>query len=177
MESVWCREVYGCQNGQNCSRKKTETHTRCTQFLLKFMGKTNINKSTEHKVSVLYRNSFFFIARRLTSLHKFSEDNLSNSHLKLLIEEFLFQWSTSMDYLYNNTVMDGSVIPWFCLSVCLSVRYRNHFPVVRFQNQAHIWNPHETGHVFKTIWGAAGGRNLGRRRRSKSFFFSSPKAA
>ena len=41
-------------------------------------------------------------------------------------------------------------------SVILSVRYRNHFPVVKFQNQAHIWNPHGTGHVFKTIWGAAG---------------------
>ena len=28
----------------------------------------------------------------------------------------------------------------------LFVRYRNHFPVVRFQNQAHIWNHHGTGH-------------------------------
>ena len=42
------------------------------------------------------------------------------------------------------------------LSLILSVRYRNHFPVVQFQNQVHIWNPHGTGHVFKTIWGAAG---------------------
>ena len=42
------------------------------------------------------------------------------------------------------------------MSEIVSVRYRNHFPVVRFQNQAHIWNPHGTGHVFKTIWGAAG---------------------
>ena len=33
--------------------------------------------------------------------------------------------------------------------MCLSVRYRNHFPVVRFQNQVHIWNPHGTGQVFK----------------------------
>jgi len=40
-----------------------------------------------------------------------------------------------------------------CLWFCLSVRYRNHFPVVQFQNQAHIWNPHGTGQVFKTIWG------------------------
>ena len=52
------------------------------------------------------------------------------------------------------------MVRWFCLSVCmsviLSVRYRNHFPVVQFQNQAHIWNPRGTGHVFKTIWGAAG---------------------
>ena len=34
-------------------------------------------------------------------------------------------------------------------SVILSVRYRNHFPIVQFQNQAHIWNPRGTGHVFK----------------------------
>ena len=50
-------------------------------------------------------------------------------------------------YLYINTVMDGSVI--------LFVRYRNHFPVVQFQNQAHIQNSHDTGQVCKTIWGAA----------------------
>ena len=43
---------------------------------------------------------------------------------------------------------------WFCDSVCLFVRYRNHLPVVQFQNQAHIRNPHGTGKVFKTIWGA-----------------------
>ena len=24
------------------------------------------------------------------------------------------------------------------------------------KNKTHIWNPHETGQVFKTIWGAAG---------------------
>ena len=36
------------------------------------------------------------------------------------------------------------------------VRYRNHFPVVQFENQAYIWNPHGTGKVFKIIWGAAG---------------------
>ena len=47
--------------------------------------------------------------------------------------------------LYTNTVLCGSVI--------LSVRYRNHFPVVQFQNQAHIWNPQGAGHVFKTIRG------------------------
>ena len=50
------------------------------------------------------------------------------------------------------------VVRWFCPSVILSVRYRNHFSVVQFQNQAHIWNPQGTGHVFKTIWGAAGAR-------------------
>ena len=43
-----------------------------------------------------------------------------------------------------------------CLSVILSVRYRNHFPVVQFPNQAYIWNPHGKGQVFKTIWGAEG---------------------
>ena len=48
--------------------------------------------------------------------------------------------------------MDGSVI--------LFVRYRNHFPVVQFQNQAHIRNPHGTGQVIKTIWGVAGTPNL-----------------
>ena len=48
--------------------------------------------------------------------------------------------------IYYNTVLDG----------CLFVRYRNHFPVVQFQNQAHIWNPHGKGQDFKTIWGAAG---------------------
>ena len=55
--------------------------------------------------------------------------------------------------LYTNTVLDGTSV---CDSVILSVRYRNHFPVVRFQNQAHIWNPHGTGHVFKIIWVAVG---------------------
>ena len=39
-------------------------------------------------------------------------------------------------------------------SVILSVRYRNHFPVGQFQNQANIWNPRGAGHVFKTIWGS-----------------------
>ena len=33
-------------------------------------------------------------------------------------------------HLHTNTVLDGSVT----LSVCLSVRYRNHFPAVQFQN-------------------------------------------
>ena len=40
--------------------------------------------------------------------------------------------------------------------MALSIRYRNHIPVVKFQNQAHIWNPHGTGQAFKTIWGAEG---------------------
>ena len=50
-------------------------------------------------------------------------------------------------YLYTFTVLDGSVI----LSVILFVRYRNHFPVVQFQNQAHIRNPHDPAEVFKTM--------------------------
>ena len=61
-------------------------------------------------------------------------------------------------YLYYNTLLEG----WVILSVCLSVRYRNHFPVVQFQNQAHILNPHGTGQVYKTIWGAEGAPNFGR---------------
>ena len=47
--------------------------------------------------------------------------------------------------LYTNTVLDGSVI----LSVILFVPYRNHFPVVQFQNQAHIRNTHGPGQVYK----------------------------
>ena len=58
--------------------------------------------------------------------------------------------------LYTNTVLGGSVILSIRDSVIPSVRYRNHFPVDQFQNQAHIWNPQGTGHVFKPIWGAAG---------------------
>ena len=50
-------------------------------------------------------------------------------------------------YLYYNTVLVVSVI--------LFVGYRNHLTVVQFKNQAHIWNPHGTGQVFKTIWVAA----------------------
>ena len=63
-------------------------------------------------------------------------------------------------YLYTNTLLDGSVILSVCdsvgLSVIPSVRYRKHFPVVQLQNQTYILNPHGTGHVYKTIWGAAG---------------------
>ena len=56
-------------------------------------------------------------------------------------------------------------------SVILSVRYRNHFPVVQFQNQAHIWNPRGTGHVFKTMWGAAGAPSQGHPRRPNFFYY------
>ena len=56
-------------------------------------------------------------------------------------------------------------------SVILSVRYRNHFPVVQFQNQAHIWNPYDPAEVFKTM-GAAGARNMGRHRRPNIFKLS-----
>ena len=55
-------------------------------------------------------------------------------------------------HLYTNTVLDVTSV---CPSVILSVRYRNHFSVVRFQNQAHNWNSHGTGHVFKTIFSIA----------------------
>ena len=90
-------------------------------------------------------------------------------------------------YLYTNTVLDGSVNLSvchsvnlsLCLSLCLSVCNRNHFPVVQLQNQAHIWNPRGTGHVFKTIWGAPGAPWKGRQRRPKFFpsFLSPPQAA
>ena len=53
--------------------------------------------------------------------------------------------------LYTNTVLDGLVMLSVCLSVILSVRYRNHFPVAQFQIQAHIWNPHDPAKVFKTM--------------------------
>ena len=58
------------------------------------------------------------------------------------------------------------------------VRYRNHFPVVQFQNQAHIRNSHDPVEVFKTT-GAAGARKMGRHRRPNFFFFllPPPKAA
>ena len=45
----------------------------------------------------------------------------------------------------------------------LFIRYRNHFPGIKFQNQTHIRNPHGTGKVLKpfgaprappTIWAA-----------------------
>ena len=55
-------------------------------------------------------------------------------------------------YLYYNTVLVVSVI--------LFVGYKNHLTVVQFKNQAHIWNPHGTGQVFKTILGTVGTPNL-----------------
>ena len=42
------------------------------------------------------------------------------------------------------------------LCLFLFVRYRNHFPVVQVQNQAHIRNPHGTDQVCKKLWGAVG---------------------
>ena len=51
-------------------------------------------------------------------------------------------------------VIDISIYIIIRYWVCLFFRYRNHLPVVQFQNQAHIRNPHGTGKVFKTIWGA-----------------------
>ena len=58
---------------------------------------------------------------------------------------------------------------WLCHSVILFVRYRNYFPVVQFQNKAHIRNPHDPVEVSKTM-GAAGARNMGRRGRPNFFF-------
>ena len=73
-----------------------------------------------------------------------------------------FKWRMrNSGNLYTYTVLDGSVT--------LSVRYRNHFPVVQFQNQAHIRNPHDPAEVFKTV-GAAGARNMGHRSRLNFFF-------
>ena len=82
------------------------------------------------------------------------------------------------------------LIPYWMVrpSVILSVRYRNHFPFVQFQNQAHIWNPRGTGHIFKTIWGAPGTPRKGCQMRPKFgapmapqifflLFLSPPKAA
>ena len=51
-------------------------------------------------------------------------------------------------HLYTNTLLDGYVI--------LFVRYRNHFPVVQFQYEAHILNPHGPAEVLKILWGAVG---------------------
>ena len=61
--------------------------------------------------------------------------------------------SPSQPYIYILIPYSGT--GWLCHSVCLSVRYRNHFAVVQFQNQAHIWNPYDPAEVFKTM-GAAG---------------------
>ena len=52
-------------------------------------------------------------------------------------------------YLYTISIFYIIIRYW----VCLFVRYRNHLPVVQFQNQAQIRNPHGTTEVFKTIWG------------------------
>ena len=57
-------------------------------------------------------------------------------------------------------------------------------PSVQFQNQAHIWNPRGTGHILKTICGAAGApyffflflspTQRGRRGRPKWFYKCDP---
>ena len=51
-------------------------------------------------------------------------------HLYNQINSFLIKRSQVIAYLYYNTVLDVGMI----LSVILFVRYRNHFPVVQFQN-------------------------------------------
>ena len=46
---------------------------------------------------------------------------------------------------------------WFCLSICLFIHYKNHFPVVQFQNKAHIRNPPDPEEVFQNYFTAAEG--------------------
>ena len=58
-------------------------------------------------------------------------------------------WQPYMIMIY--IIIRYWMLAWFCLFV----RYRNYFPVVQFQNQAHLQNPHGTGQVIKTIRGAA----------------------
>ena len=48
-----------------------------------------------------------------------------NTFYNLFIAQYMY-----CIYLYTDTVLSGSV----CLSVRLFVRYRNHLPVVQFQN-------------------------------------------
>ena len=71
---------------------------------------------------------------------------------------WMFTWPSS-----TNTVLDGSVTLSVCDFVCLSVCYRNHFPVVRFQNQACTY--------LESPWNGSRFKNhLGRRRRPKFVF-------
>ena len=71
---------------------------------------------------------------------------------------FSYTYSRKHTIFLNNTIMHIYIIIRYW--VCLFVRYRNLLPVVQFQNQAHIRNPHGTGQVFKIIWGAAGAPNF-----------------
>ena len=71
------------------------------------------------------------------------------SEARIFFNPFSLSWKYFIIYIL---IPNWMVRP----SVILSVRYRNLFPVVQFQNQAHIWNPRGTGHIFKTIWGADG---------------------
>ena len=42
---------------------------------------------------------------------------------------------------------------WMTVWFCLSIRYRNHFPVVQFQNEAHIRNPQSPAEVLRLFGG------------------------
>ena len=75
-------------------------------------------------------------------------------------------------YLYNNTVLDGSVIPWFCDSVCLFA-IETTFPLSNFKTK-HIFGILMERVTFLKPFGApqappergaGGAQNLGRRRR------------
>ena len=86
------------------------------------------------------------------------QNNSSYTRIDILgLSVHRFSWyRLQQSNLYTNTVLDG---------------YRNHFPVVQFQNQAHILNLHGTGQVFKTIRGAGGPRNLGAEGAPKLFSY------
>ena len=49
-------------------------------------------------------------------------------------EEALYQNLKKISITYIHIIIRYWMAGWFCLSICLSVRYRNHFPVVQFQN-------------------------------------------
>ena len=74
-----------------------------------------------------------YLLNKLTNIAK--HDFNSMPHKLMSFEEI------SYTYIY--------IIIRYC--VCLFVRYRNYLPVVQFQNQAHIRNPHGPAEVFKTI--------------------------
>ena len=60
-----------------------------------------------------------------------------------LLRNILFNFRSTKRNLYTNTVLVGSV--------CLFVRCRNHLPVVQFQNETHIRNPHGPAEVLRSF--------------------------
>ena len=109
-------------------------------FLTAYGVLSNNPRMTAHKQKSLYgiQEKIFSSIKPFLNFLKIMKQRLITSVIQM-------HCSTN---LYTNTVLDGSVI--------LFIRYRNHFPVVQFQNPAHIRNHHGTGQVFKIIWGAAG---------------------